>query len=799
MPLIILLGALGNGPAAGGVQPPKSASQPGTAVSADQSDDSDIVVEGRPARGSVIGEIPPETVLSSKDVKATGGTSLDELLDSIAPLIGVARGSGSPQPLVLLNGRRVSSYRELRDIPIEAISRVDILPEEVALKYGYPPDQKVVNVVLQNNFVESVAQGAANTAAHDGYTGGGADLSRIKLTPKRHTTLNLHAGTDDILRGSARRLVEQQYESEGTGATGLLIPPELGIRGTGTIYRELSNSTDATLNIEAAHSNGHLLSGLSEQLPAELRRRTLDDRLHVGGTLTSDQAKWHLNVTTNGDLERNRTTTTDLGQAFAPGNAASTHASLDLDATANGPLFAMPAGDANVTLRAAGSAEYLDIDEEHFPTSPAGSTSRGVAIAAASLEVPLSHRGKSMNALGNLTLIGNAKIDELSDFGGLPTLGAGVNWSPLNSLSLRAAWNREEQAPTVHQLGDPFVETPGTRIFDFTNGNVNRVAVETGGNPELRPDTRRGYDLSGDWQPFENFDFRLRADYSHLSIDRPISNITVFPVLEDAFPERFIRDQSGNLVSVDLRPVNFSSARRDTLLFGFDFTKQLKSHRVTNTEVQHALDRARVAGIAVPETGKLAPAPNPDTLTNAISTNGRLTLSLTDTITFEDRAIIGPGFPELDYLHGAPIGQTGGQPRHQIQAQAGWSNNGMGARIGANWRSPTRTDTLTSGTLDFSPVATFDLRLFANVGQYLPIVSRHPWLRGASIRFEVGNIFNTLPQVRNGLGRTPVGYESSMLDPTGRTIMLSFRKQFLPKSFYEQQLQKFEQQQLQQP
>jgi hypothetical protein len=38
-----------------------------------------------------------------------------------------------------------------------------------------------------------------------------------------------------------------------------------------------------------------------------------------------------------------------------------------------------------------------------------------------------------------------------------------------------------------------------------------------------------------------------------------------------------------------------------------------------------------------------------------------------------------------------------------------------------------------------------------------------------------------------------------MLDPLGRTFMLSLRKQFLPRSFYEQQLQKFEQQQSQQP
>ena len=193
-----------------------------------------------------------------------------------------------------------------------------------------------------------------------------------------------------------------------------------------------------------------------------------------------------------------------------------------------------------------------------------------------------------------------------------------------------------------------------------------------------------------------------------------------------------------------------------------------------------------------PAARRAAERPNPSPM--AASTNGRLTLSLTDTITMVDRALIQSDLPELDYLHGAPIGQTGGQPRHQIQAQAGWSNNGFGARAGANWRNATRVDTLAGEPLSFSPVATFDLKLFANVGQYLPIVSRHPWLRGASIRFEVGNIFNTLPRVHDSAGASPIGYEPSMLDPLGRTFMFSFRKQFLPTSYYEQQLQKFEQQ-----
>ena len=220
-----------------------------------------------------------------------------------------------------------------------------------------------------------------NTAAHDGFTGGAADVTRILLSPHQRTNINLHAGSDDILRGSQRNLVEQQYESARTGASGLLLPSELGIRATGTLSRQLPGGIDATLNAEADHSNGHVLSGLSEQLPAELHRSSVDNRLHVGGTLSGDKEQWHWNLAANGDVDHNSTNTIQSGVSFAPGSAASTLAAANTDATVNGPLFATPAGTAEVTLRIAAATEHLHIDQEHFVTPPAGSTNRTTGTA----------------------------------------------------------------------------------------------------------------------------------------------------------------------------------------------------------------------------------------------------------------------------------------------------------------------------------------------------------------------------------------------------------------------------------
>lgn len=159
---------------------------------------------------------------------------------------------------------------------------------------------------------------------------------------------------------------------------------------------------------------------------------------------------------------------------------------------------------------------------------------------------------------------------------------------------------------------------------------------------------------------------------------------------------------------------------------------------------------------------------------------GRLTFSLTDTITLKDRVSIGPGLPELDYLHGEASGNSGGTPRHSIEAQAGWSNNGLGIRMGANWRNGTTVDTLTGDDLHFSPLATFNLRLFDNLGDQPDLVVKHPWLRGTQVRFEVNNLFNAKPNVRDASGAVPLSYQPDLLDPLGRTVMISIRKLFSP-------------------
>ncbi|MDX5393135.1 MAG: hypothetical protein LPJ86_04860 [Caulobacteraceae bacterium] len=119
---------------------------PGLAQEADLDDPFDtevaeVVVSGsRAPPGSVIGDISPELTLSPREIRAYGAASVTELLQALAPQTGSGQGSGG-RPAILINGGRISGFSEIRDLPTEAIARVEILPEEVSLKYGYPAEQ----------------------------------------------------------------------------------------------------------------------------------------------------------------------------------------------------------------------------------------------------------------------------------------------------------------------------------------------------------------------------------------------------------------------------------------------------------------------------------------------------------------------------------------------------------------------------------------------------------------------------------------------------------------------------------
>ncbi len=205
---------------------------------------SELVVTAAAAQtGAVVGDVVPELQLSPADIQAYGVSTMAELLEQLAPQTRTERGRGGA-PVILLNGRRISGFNEIRDLPSEAILRVDILPEEAALKYGFTASQRVVNFVLRPQFRATTAELAGSAPTAGGRQGGQAEVGLFRIRDDRRLNLTLKVQ-------GATALTEDERGLSGL-VSGRTFDPVGNIRGTaadGQIDPALSALAGGTVSL----------------------------------------------------------------------------------------------------------------------------------------------------------------------------------------------------------------------------------------------------------------------------------------------------------------------------------------------------------------------------------------------------------------------------------------------------------------------------------------------------------------------------------------------------------------------
>ncbi|WP_297516117.1 TonB-dependent receptor [uncultured Caulobacter sp.] len=906
-----------------------------------------ITASGKPY-GAVLGDIPPEETFNAADVRSFGVSSMEDLLTELQPQTTSGLGG---DPVVLLNGRRISGQGEIRDIPTEAIQRVEILPEEVALKYGYTADQKVVNIVLRQRFRASTIDAGVGGSTAGGQTSEQLNWSRLQLNREGRTNLAVKIQHSDRLLESDRDLVSTGQSglydlvgnigpglpgasqidpafsalagqpvtvagvpaSAATGRPGLaaflptanrantsdlsdsrtLLPENTQLSINTVTNRYILDNVSATLNLGLTASRNNALLGpararltipggdpfspfsqnvalyryLGELNPLE--QTTNNVAGHLGFTLNRDTEALRLSLTGNYDHAISKTLTdrsVDLTSAqarlnaldptfnpFAPltgapnvmtDNARSISDTGDLQLVVNGALMKLRAGDLSTTLKVGVNGTKLDARSFRAGLESNSDLSRRDANAQVSFDLPLTSRRKGVRAgLGDFSVNVNLAAHQLSDFGTLTRVGGGLNWSPVKPLTLVASMNHQENAPSLSQLGGPLVTTPDSRVFDYVTGQTVDVTRISGGNPNLLAEKRNVLRLGGTFKPDQVQGLSVVANYTRVRIDNPVASFpAATAAVEAAFPDRFQRDATGALTRIDTRPVNFARRETDQVRWGFNFSRQIgktpppppggfggfrarqdgqavPGADLLNRAPSGDSDANRPAAPATTDPNQASQAPAPqvgdDTPRPSFDGGGRsdgdgrrygggggggrgfggggfggrgggnpratrLQLALFHTIHLREQVTIADSLPTLDLLHGDVLGSGGGQARHEIEAQAGLTHYGLGARLSANWQSAThvRGGTLggASSDLDFSDLATINLRLFADLGVRRELVQAHPILRGTRLSLSVNNLFDARQTVRDANGVTPVTYQPDYLDPKGRVVQLSIRK-----------------------
>lgn len=751
-----------------------STAQPARAAPSTQDD---LVVTGHRQRGSVVGNIRPERTFRSADIRAFGADNVETLLGAVASQTTSNRGRGDDAPVTLLNGRRVANFSEIARIPAEAIERMEILPEEVALKYGYRADQKVVNIVTLERYRSLIARAALSVPTRGDRSEGQADADFLIIRGDSRVGLGATYGRSSRLLERDRG-VRQAPGMSDAGRFRTLLPSTERLSLNGVVGSQMTKDVSATVNGRYEENRSTSLLGLSGSTP--LKRKDDRSTFHLGTTVNGAVGAWRWNVLANYDRAANDTLTLPALPSGEHQETRSTDTAGTADLVLSGPVTSLAAGPLFASVRA--GVRLRDYEAHSHTGSSATSTAldRNEAGLQLNLDAPLLGTAAQSSPIGRLGANANVAVSALSDTSAVWTFGTGLNWSPIRAIGIIVSATSEQGAATLEQLGAPALFTPNVRTFDIGRGEVVDITQVTGGNPLLRNDERHVLRIGTIVRPLSRTDLTFSFDYVDAHIDRPISEFPVVtPALEAAFPDRFTRAPDGRLQRIDARPVNFASSQQRQLRSGINLTKPLGKTPPGMEDGMIRIPADQTAQMTRNPNGTFTFTPQPGSAfaRNLSTASSRLFISLYHNWTLKDVALLRPGLPALDLLDGGQL-DLAGRRRHEIELQAGAYKHGLGARLSAKWQSATQIGGATSQAdrLSVADLTTVDLNLFANLTDGIGGIQLPRWLRGTRLSLDVKNFLDTHPVVRDRSGDTPLSYQSAYLDPLGRSVTFSLRR-----------------------
>jgi TonB dependent receptor len=753
-----------------------------------------VVVRGSRLPESVPGDVKPELAIGTFEIRTTGATTLPELLATLLPQTQSGRRRGGNRPILLVNARRVADFSEIRAIPVRAIRRVEIYPEDVALRYGFPADQKVVNLILVGQFSIIGVTGGLGLSAEGERDNYSLALDGTRISTAGRSTFSLEASqstavTEEDLGVSlspggvpgVRTLLPEATNLRVSGALGRSLEG-LGEQGYGTIGVDIvQNTTDAVLGRTGAGRDlvrDTSLSTAKLSLTAEAIRKDLR-RSSIFLLQSEDQ--------------QTRTDRTDGG---LDDEADQNQIGASFDGNLAGPLPGLAAGPGAFNLNIQLANNTLESSFRRGLVVGDSDIERTRSAVSGSLSLPLASRRRTNSALGDVSLTLNAGVSDTSDFGGSALWGAGVNWSPRSELTLTARYDETEELPTLVQLGAPLSNLPSASVYDARTGTSLRLDVVTGGNLDLLEEKRRDVTIGATFAPLQVEGLNLSATYARNETENFIGSIGVNTrATEAAFPSLYTRNGSEALIGVDSRPLNLGDRTTQTLSLGLSFTRNFgqapKFLRDVVERVRKAQDENPDAplgpgglppGLTPPPGFKPPPGGTPPDFNQIMQAakipGGRWNIGLNYAYTLDDTLRLSRTGETLDLLEGGAFDTSLGA-RHEVTFDGGINYRGLGGRLAAKWRGDSEIATgYGADRLFVDDQITLDLALFASTDLMPQLNMAVPILPGAQIRFEVTNLTDSVQDVTNSAGLTPTAFQSQLIDPAGRAFKLSIKKQF---------------------
>lgn len=206
-----------------------------------------------------------------------------------------------------------------------------------------------------------------------------------------------------------------------------------------------------------------------------------------------------------------------------------------LQVKADGPLFAVPAGEVRVAVgtdfrdEAADQLQLGGVPGPNQLLVRDDKITRFVAAVFAETNVPLFSDANAIPGFKRLDLAISGRYDHYQQLGGTFNPKFGLVWQPFTDLTLRGSWGTSFVAPNLGLITSIFgVPQPGQNVAGI--GTVN-IYNQGGGNPALTPEEATTYSFGGDLKPSFIPNLRLGVTYYNVKY----SNLVYKPTQADAF------------------------------------------------------------------------------------------------------------------------------------------------------------------------------------------------------------------------------------------------------------------------
>ncbi|MEN7535579.1 TonB-dependent receptor [Aurantiacibacter flavus] len=439
----------------------------------------------------------------------------------------------------------------------------------------------------------------------------------------------------------------------------------------------------------------------------------------------------------------------------APTNGQLLFVELGLD----GPLFELPGGTVmlatgyerqkfNVSLGAAIGAPGTQTRFREFD--------RSVDSVYGELLVPLFGPGNAMPGFEELELTAAVRHDRYSDAGNTTNPQFGVNWMPVDNLTIRGSYGTAFRAPTIPEIYGNSFALYGQNYQNPDGGAPVLGFAVSGPNLDLGPETATTWSVGADWDATS--DLRLSVTYFDVSYEDQVtallSNLSILAqesqydgtgaILRGQAAADRVQDLIDQGVSVRGAPIPGGDPQNVSLFIDGRSLNLGKS-------VMRGID------FSVRYLADLGP-------------NDFLTLNASGTYLTDYKVATTPTAPLLDQLNliFRPL-------RLKARVSANWDHGPFSVRAMATHVGGYTNDVVT-------PVEQVD--------SYMPVDLSFTWrvgdsfagsvLSGLELTAEVRNLFDTDPPYVNFApsGNGSGGYDATAANPIGRQFAAGARIRF---------------------